>query len=566
MNIKSKILLCLLAAGCSGAYAQSLTPVEAPAHVDPQSSPCVLKPAKELRIAAKADGYGVTPGESVNGQKTFDAAPAGSDVMNLYRSGEAYYIDWFGQVVLGKLDGEMSSVVVTDNEVWILNPFGKMASGTWIKGTLDARGNVSVSTPQCVAFASNNSNGTTFPLYLVNVKLQVSDDGKEATYVEDKQQAVIKYKWDGNALTLEEGQPGLCFWRPDSEENVPEEWMWFGYADLSQRFEPCPYSPLVPPSDMEYEDYTLVSYDYYSSNKQGDIVQVGFDDDGNIWIKNLHKILTDYIIKGEKTDGGYIFKTQYLGPIDYIGSHIFFLPGFYTYIDDIKAVGSSPEMMMQIDAETRSLYSASENVCWFINCGKGDIRFLQCNEDPSLSPYIEKEDIVLSNPVNVTYDPPTEENGMSGYISFDLSAFDPAGDYIDTQCLSYNIMTDGEPMVFDPSVYFDFESPVTDIPFALGNYDILVNGSNRMVYLYSNDFERIGVRLNYDKNGKRVSSEIVETPSSGIEAAFADKTPVSVEYTDLVGHHVLNPSSGIFIRTTKYTDGSVKTDKIVIKR
>ena len=509
---------------------------------------------------------GVTPESSINGTDFYSTPPEGSTTQTLYRSGEAYYLDWFGQVAKGRIDGEMSQIAVTSDEVWIYNPFGKNATRSWIKGSLDDQGNVTVQTPQCVTYSYDQNSGKQINMYLINVRLQVDADGVSATYVEDTEHPTIKYKWDGKSLTLEEGTLGMCFWMPDTDEKADKIWTWYGVADLKQRFEPCPYTANVAPDDISYEDYVIDSYDYNTSTRQGDIIQIGFDADNNVWIKNLYKIYKNFCIKGEKDGSGYVFKTQYLGPVDMVGAHAFFLPGYYTIIDGVKTVGSRNEIRLDYDSATRTFTSPADTLSWYINLGKGDIRFLQCNENPTMKPYKEKASFTLENPVISSYTPADVENKVAGAFSFNISAFDTDGDYIDTQYLSYNIMLDDEPMILEPDVYLDLQSPLTDIPFGLRNYDINSSGTSRTLYIYRNDFKKIGVRLNYAKEGKRISSDIVYADLSGISDILTDNKITRTIYTDLLGRRIAAPSKGICIRTQIYEDGSRKSEKVAIDR
>jgi hypothetical protein len=52
---------------------------------------------------------------------------------------------------------------------------------------------------------------------------------------------------------------------------------------------------------------------------------------------------------------------------------------------------------------------------------------------------------------------------------------------------------------------------------------------------------------------------------NGVEEAIVDKEPVSETYYNLAGVLVEHPSSGIYIKQTRYSDGSVSTEKVVEK-
>lgn len=70
------------------------------------------------------------------------------------------------------------------------------------------------------------------------------------------------------------------------------------------------------------------------------------------------------------------------------------------------------------------------------------------------------------------------------------------------------------------------------------------------------------------KTGKVVNAiKAPVTAEAGVDTAIAEeaKDAVSVRYTDLQGRIVKAPRAGIYIKTVKYSDGSVKSEKELIK-
>lgn len=529
-----------------------------------------------VRFAAPADVQSkekpaVTPSMSINDSNPWLFPPDGSEVREFYRTGECYYL-LFGQVRYAVVDGQMASLVINDSEVWIYCPFAKGSIGCWIKGDLDKDGNVTVQTPQCIVFSTDQNTGNDIPMYLINIKEEIYEEGGEsfATFVENTESSVIKYKWDGTSLTLTEGQLGLCFWYPDVDEKNEERWVWYGVADLKQGFGPCPYSPQTPPDGIKYEDFVLIS-DVPASvtgERTGQIIQVGFEGD-DCWIKNLHPVLTDFYVKGTKTADGYVFKNQYLGRVDITGHHAFFKPGFYE-LDEygMKAYGPLDEIYMTFDTQTNR-YSSPDNQIWLVNAGNGEITYYQVNEHPVFYKYEESDKMPdPQNPVIEDFYPADMDNKIAGWLSVNLPQFSKAGEWIDTEYLTYNIFADDEMFIFsEENDYLDFMQPTDEIPYNLSNYDIASSGQLRMINIYRNDFSRIGIRLNCVKNGGRVSSDIVyvDNPSAGImDASDRSKEVVETIYTNLSGQRTAGTEKGIYLKTVVYADGSRRTEKTVV--
>ncbi len=52
---------------------------------------------------------------------------------------------------------------------------------------------------------------------------------------------------------------------------------------------------------------------------------------------------------------------------------------------------------------------------------------------------------------------------------------------------------------------------------------------------------------------------------SNVGSVGPDKEIMDMKFFDMQGREVVNPSKGIYVKTVKYSDGSVKTSKISVK-
>lgn len=516
--------------------------------------------------AAHARPVGVTPSMSVNGETPCYSTPEDGELRKIYRTGECYYL-FFGQVTYAPVDGLMGEIVVGSDKIWIKKPFAEGSAMTWIEGDLDADGTVRVQTPQCVATFNDNNTGNKIPMYLLNVTTEVitePDGSQYATFVEDVDNSVIEYYWDGENLTLTKGQLGMCFWMPYIDEENEDEWIWYGEADMKQTLGLNPHKAMTPPAGLEFENYVLESNDFNLEKKDGSLVQVGFDGD-DCWIKNLHPILTQFYVKGEKDGDGYVFPNQYLGPVDEVGYHAFFRPGFYAYPEStgIKSIGVSDTIRMAFDKESR-VFATQDTCLWMVAAGNGKLSYFQLNEAPRMVPYLEKEVVSLSNPEIIDYMAPGDY-GMPGSLTVYLPPFDGDGNWVSPEYLTFNIFINGELFVFDPDYYGEFDYPVEDLPYNIpfDYYDMWKSGTSIQVYLYVDEIESAGVRMNYDRDGKRISSDVVYSEAVGVEKIdVADREAVGEEYFNMCGMRVERPGNGIYVKRTHFSDGSAEQRKV----
>lgn len=526
-------------------------------------------PRANAKISSRAGG--VLPEQSINGTDPYKNAPDGMEQTEFYRSGECYYL-FFGQVTYAPVDGQIATLAIGENEIWIKSPFAEGGLSTWIKGELDPQGNVTVRTPQCVATMTENNTGKTVPMYLVNVRdeeVEESDGTKYHTFVENTENSVIRYKWDGTSLTLVEGLLGECFWMPDIDPGEGDGWMWYGVVDLKQKFEPCPHTQPMPPAGVDFKDYVMTYTSSTSDARLGQKIKVGFDGD-DCWIKELHPILTGFYVKGTKTAEGYTFPNQYLGKVQEVGYHAFFRPGYYV-ADEYgnKSIGVKDEITLSFDAATVTFTSA-DDALWMIGAGNGKISYLQRNDNPSLVPPSENSTPSLQDPFGLQYSEPWPEYGVPGMLIFNLPQFDRNGNWVDTERLSFSIFVDDEPFEFSEPVYDGIPAGTYDIPYLVPiawMADIIRSDENFTVNINTDNYYKLGVRLNYSYNGIIGHSGIVSIQTAAINEIGSEPRAIDhVEYYNLAGVRISSPTDGIYIKRTVYTDGTNSAEKTAITR
>lgn len=124
------------------------------------------------------------------------------------------------------------------------------------------------------------------------------------------------------------------------------------------------------------------------------------------------------------------------------------------------------------------------------------------------------------------------------------------------------VFTDGTQVFVDGEQIAEFvgvcDASSTEVP---GEYLTLSAGKHVVKFNYvrkSSSSEGNDDRVVIKKIGLKVKK-------SGIESAVADRIPVNEIFHTIDGVRISNPGNGIFIKTTTFSDGSVETEKVVIR-
>lgn len=118
---------------------------------------------------------------------------------------------------------------------------------------------------------------------------------------------------------------------------------------------------------------------------------------------------------------------------------------------------------------------------------------------------------------------------------------------------------------------------LTNVPYNFTDYfNISVSGAEHQIYYYFEGFETLGVQGVYTIDGVTNRTDLVnynvETGeetiinAASIDSVNAERKAVSVTYYDLTGRELANPSSGLVIKRTVYSDGTVRSVKSMIKQ
>lgn len=485
------------------------------------------------------------------------------------RNSEGFYYDW-GYRVYGEREGGISIIDGEDGYVYIHNAVTGIATTTYLKGVKEGN-QIIVALPQLVYQEQDVETGEM--LYF------------EAAILDNTSSVTSQYNYrksDDSQIIYSIGADGTLSFNLgiDEEDNQYPSKIFglvtttgiFYVGDVSQTLTPVDYAPVTPPSDLELTEWVLID----DGTGDDHTVSLGFD--GNdVYLYNFDNIYAPRSwIKGTIEGDVVTFPTeQFLG--EYNGYFYWYLASDYY--------------------ETQETYSfvPIEAVVFEYNREK---MMMTTTEYASMVANPRKEKIGLDYPEFMWYESPVVK--MRSEIP---SSYQPQNPrfigYVDYyQYLGYNYCEFGiYPLSIDYDVlnwdnlYFHLyiNGVAQEVLQSEGDFDFPFNffgeteeyiaiqsfGGNVGLFLMMDGLETIGIELfNVGPDDEIYYSDIVtynvETgevtagePGS-VDSLYSGE-PVVTEYYDLSGHKLKNPQSGLVIERQRFSDGSVKSRKLIMR-
>ncbi len=491
-----------------------------------------LAHAAEADIITEAEGTSVTYSRSSTAIAPFDDLP--SETLDF---------------------GFAGIIVFADNgDVYLKNPFSQIPTNSFLKGKLEDN-HISITLPQHVMSLYDEDEDYTYQLYAH--MLTLSDDGTQIIKAPD--QTLSLSKKDDGSWVMDGGHIlGMTY----------KNGNWTGFGERAMVYSPLTDKPAEIPAGLTFETMALT----YSNT--GHFVKFAVDGD-KCYLKDLlySKDGGMDAVVGTVTEKGLSFPSgQYIG-VNNDNSYL-----TYFYGGDIErhfdeTTGTTATIFNELDAleftaNPDGSYSAAGTALF---TPFTDLRneYLWCMEYYE-APVLRKNDVTSFVPaapsiVDVQYHP---SYGF-GWFTMDIPSLNVDGMILDSRNLYYNVFIDGEVFTLYPDEYHMLLEEITDLPYDFTDAhdglqgDITVIGSIHNIMLFMEGIENVGVQSFYvDENGKEYRSELVSRPLAGIGSAIADSA-VAVEetFTDLTGRNVKAPQNGLYIRTVRYSDGTVRSFK-----
>jgi len=482
--------------------------------------------------------------------------PAGTLHSGLYRQSVGFF---YG--TKRNADGMSGAYVVAPDKktYYIQDIFSQYRPGTWVRGEL--RGDtIYVPTPQHIDSYQSSDGG--IEIYLRNLKY----DNNQQTYVVDTDNTEAKFVMSGD--TLKQVSPQLLGMTYD-------DGTYMLYGDYNLVMFPNKDVVTTPPADLKTERYALSYKDEYG-DAQSKLVKLSIGS-SDAWLGEFSSEYPNAWIKGTVKNNRITFNSkQYLG---YTNSHhYYFVAGVTVPIADPETgeTGETYEMSRNIRLDYDGDTYKSDNVM-FTNWGKLDVNFRECFSEPRLSKFVETEQ-TPSNPTIQAFKA-YDSSYKYGSLSFTIPTVSTTGVALNPDSLFYNVYTDERLLTFRATKY-GLAKDMTDIPYNFTDGKTFVTSTSdpntRIIYYLERVgtyYKRIGVQAIYRTAGKEHKSSIIYsdgtevpvTPATGISSTGALKGEPVTTYYDLSGRKVTKPSSGVYVKSERFADGTTKQSKVIMK-
>lgn len=533
--------------------------------------------AEPTKVASRSedDEWPITeaPGEELY----FERSETG-----FYNSGGMIYWDTTPSGTIINRDGD---------DYYILNPFRRALTKTYLKGTLQEDGRIKVQLPQLLELEEAWWADNTYYYYasLMEEYEYYDEDYEQNVFdfrpVADEDNVIYYILNEDGSISLDNSAFGGDITVPDDyyypveipstlfgmyyySVNNPTVY-WYSVADYAQTFSPFEGTPNSIPDGVEMETWVL-------KDKQGTcrFIEVGTDAE-HVYVSNLNDRLPNACIIGDLDGDVVTFKNaQYMGWLPSMSYFMWFLAGTAEHLYDnileeyIWYGFNADEVVMLYDAEAKTLTCRDDNSAFIINSQRDTIYYFNFYVVPEL--FCQTAEQMNAAPVKPVfygyYDMTDYGDGLDLY--WYIPNENVNGYILPWEDMYYEVYVNGELMVFYTDEYFwDFDDDMTEIPCSYSGYDFYSSGNYVDFWLYAQGVQTVGLRSIYiNAEGERYYSDMaVKTFYEGAEETLLSAPVKEVYYTNLSGIRVSQPEHGIYIKSTVLTDGSVKHQKVVLR-
>lgn len=468
--------------------------------------------------------------------------PAGTEY-TLYAAATGY-TEFLQRLIPYDVDGAASKLVIAeDGSVYLYNPVVGFITKSWLKGSIDKETNiVTFKLPQTI-FADVINDDEGFPYTEYNIACKMKYNYELSTFLATPEDQELKFSWDGKKLTMLDDQ----FLGVASTDGT-----WYGIGDETKNYEVLEDKVAAP--EKAGEDLSFMMK-YTTKEDEEKALPVTVQVEGNnIFVKGLTENVPEGWIKGEIDGNKVTFSNkQYLGYDEENNRYDYFV-----------ALDKNNEMMNSVTMtyDPMDMTMTSTDLLT-VNYGKNRVNTIDYFNAPTFYQWEE----TAAAPAAPVIKNCTPEDGDYSWFTVTLPTKSEDGIDLKIDNIYYNIYYDDELFTFTTSPYSTFDKDMSDIPFEYSDYGYFITkeGNDRIIYTYKKGFKKIGVQCFYlDGENKLKSKMAVWGETDGIDSVAAGEGTTTT-WTDLSGREVKSPSKGIFIKTQKTADGTVKVSKQLFK-
>lgn len=544
-----RLLLAVLMIGALAPLSYAYTPLrsnEAPKVTRVSAAPTKLKaksgkPADApLRVKARAEAS----------DEVITTAPEGTTV-TLCRKGLGTYSSGFYAEV-GSDDGFITELVkCADGTVYLKNPMFLYPTESYMKGRIEGDEMI-FELPQLLEVVTDEDDPEAEPMMMyATVLTGTENEEEELEFTPADGPCEIRYKIDGDSFgrTLDEVNYTML--------GLIWDEYWMDYGELEVEYTPFTTELVQAPSDLATERWACT----YGGD--GHYVNVGFTGD-DVYIQGIAPSLPDTWIKGSVAAGKVTLPSGQFVGVDPEDHHSGYFYGATMALEEDPDWGDmvmTPHMAdnltLDYDAETKTMKTEDAAL---INAVTTRVYYIDLLDKPIIRLMSADGTCIPNDPVILQHIPASVLG--TGAVQFDLPRTSTEGAILDTDKMFYNVFFDGE--------LAQLLEEETDIPWNYSDgWDFSVYGITHEAYYYDTAVQAVGIQNCYNDGKEVKKSAIVYTDGTVVPAGLGTiedaSDIVSIRYTDLLGRSVAKPASGIYIRTTVYSDGSARTIKKVVR-
>jgi hypothetical protein len=480
------------------------------------------------------------------------------DYQLMDRSCHAYFVYQY-YFADGDFSGSVVEMVTQENgNVYLSNPVEQDETRHWIKGkkngdiiTFNAMQPIDDTYADGVYYSAD---------YVGIVDMTEEIDGESVTVnasLAENQVFQLKIGEDG---TLTPVDPNLML-GTFYYDYLYSAWIWNDVANANIVIRPQTKKVLTLRDNAEYEEWTMIC----NGNAEPVLVAIV----GNsVYIRDMSAYLGDVpfigTIKGDKVvfDNG-----QYCGPVMNLMR--------YGYYSTVKASEKT------VDGITETSYALTDSLVF--NYDK-DARVLtpvdsQTGFVSNFSDTALYYDEVWINPifrmarhiVGTSPDTPVCTK-FSDYHDYNVSCYlftlevpnvDVSSAPLETSNMYLEVTADDELYIFDSNKFVDLQEDTHLLPYDYSDGEMVYSKNTfHQILIPGDDIDVFKFRSVYINDAETTYSDYCVYGVNGVEEAIVDKEPISETYYSPAGVRIEQPGKGLYIKQTRYTDGSVSTEKV----
>lgn len=454
------------------------------------------------------------------------------------------------------------------DEYFIKNPLPRTAIGSYIKGVLVEEGDnlyIECKLPQWLNARESTNSG-------VRLSLATPERGEDGLMwynpVTDEEQNVIRYVMDEDENFVFDAPEGTALVALYSY--LDEELSTCIYAGASvthvEYKDPGTKEVATIPDGVEETPWGML----YSNGDRAHQITGAIDGD-KIYLKGVVPSLPGSCVVGTISGDKVVFDAnQYLGETESTYEYLVFRHAeFVSSSDRGDVYDFSGDLLPSLEAVYEAdsyTVSCPMDVAWFSNAGTDELYYQNFFVGPMFLP--DKGGAATPcNPEITEVMDFMPEFGYGGFMA-DMPLLGTEGEVLDKNYYTYIVYFDGEPYTFEPELFPGVTEPMLEIPYDFEDgeaEDFRVEGTSHIICWRTAGFTSLGVQALYTVNGVTNRSEVVTYKLGDSSLDTVTALPQTVEFYDLAGRKILNPTSGMYVKRITYDNGKTETVKVVIK-